>query len=98
MGIGYASLLMAQLRGPALVAAVIILGLVGLVLLILMFQFGWLYIQAAVSGAHVSFVNLIAMRLRRVNATMIVTGRIAAVKAGLSISTAQLPKSWPIPS
>ena len=90
MGIGHAPLILAALPAPVLVAAVIILGLLGLVLLILMFQFGWLYIQAAVSGAHVSFVNLIAMRLRRVNETMIVTGRIAAVKAGLDISTAQL--------
>jgi len=76
-------------QGVALVGLLIV-GLICLVMMIFIFQFGWLYIQAAVSGAHVGFLNLVAMRFRRVNANVIVTGRIAAVKAGLPVSTDQL--------
>ena len=75
---------------PLAAIAVILLGLVCFVLLIFIFKYGWLYIQAAVSGAHVKLLTLIAMRLRKVNPTAIVTARITAVKAGLNISTAQL--------
>jgi len=71
----------------------VLLGLAALgafVLLVLLLKFGWLYIQAAVSGAQVNFRSLIAMRLRRVDPRQIVYSRIRAVKAGLDISTDQL--------
>ena len=71
-------------------ALAILCGIVGLIFVIFLFQFGWLYIQAAVSGAHVAFLNLVAMKFRRVNASVIVTARIAAVKAGLNLGTEQL--------
>jgi uncharacterized protein YqfA (UPF0365 family) len=67
-----------------------ILGLACFVFVILLFKYGWLYIRAAVSGAHVSFMNLVAMRLRNVDPGAIVTARIAAVKAGMRVSTEQL--------
>ena len=75
---------------PAQLLLVILLGIVCFVLFIMLFKYGWLYIRAAVSGAHVNFLTLIAMRLRRVDPGTIVTARIAAVKAGLNISTEQL--------
>jgi uncharacterized protein YqfA (UPF0365 family) len=45
-----------------------------------------LWIAAWASGAYVGLFTLIAMRLRRVPPTTIVTARISAVKAGLEIS------------
>lgn len=75
---------------PGQLLLAILLIVVGLVLFIMLMKYGWLYIRAAVSGAHVNFLTLIAMRLRRVDPGTIVTARIAAVKAGLNISTEQL--------
>jgi uncharacterized protein YqfA (UPF0365 family) len=45
-----------------------------------------LWIAAWSSGAYVGLVTLIGMRLRRVPPSTVVTARISAVKAGLSIS------------
>jgi uncharacterized protein YqfA (UPF0365 family) len=45
-----------------------------------------LWIAAWASGAYVGLFTLIAMRLRRVPPTTIVTARISAVKAGIEIS------------
>jgi uncharacterized protein YqfA (UPF0365 family) len=50
-----------------------------------LFQFIGLYIRALVSGAHVGFVDLIGMKLRKVNAALIVNSRIQATRAGLNI-------------
>ena len=76
--------------GTPEILLLVLLGLACFILLIFLFQYGWIYIRAAVSGAHVKFVTLIAMRLRRVDASAIVQARISAVKAGLTISTDQL--------
>jgi uncharacterized protein YqfA (UPF0365 family) len=45
-----------------------------------------LWVAAWASGAYVGLFTLIAMRLRRVPPTTIVTARISAVKAGIEIS------------
>jgi len=49
-----------------------------------------LWFQALLSGARVGFLEIIGMRFRKVQPTVIVLSRIRAVKAGLSISTNQL--------
>ncbi len=49
-----------------------------------------LWLQAMLSGAHVGFFELIGMRFRKVNSSVIVLSRIQAVKAGIPVSTAQL--------
>lgn len=49
-----------------------------------------LWIAAWSSGAYVGLVTLIGMRLRRVPPGTVVTARISAVKAGLSISIDEL--------
>jgi len=49
-----------------------------------------LFIQALLSGAFVGIFSLIGMRLRGVTPKIIVHSRIAAVKAGLPLSTNQL--------
>ncbi len=68
--------------------------LIGLLVLIIMiavmFQFLGLYIRAFFSGAHVSFRELIGMRLRKVDATTIVISRIQAMRAGLAASQAEM--------
>jgi uncharacterized protein YqfA (UPF0365 family) len=86
-----AALILAQQQTKGFVVFLVaLLGLACFIFAILLFKYGWLYIRAAVSGAHVSFLNLIAMRLRNVDPGAIVTARIAAVKAGLKVSTEQL--------
>jgi len=76
----------AGVAGLLTVVAIVII----LVFLVLLMQFGLLYIQALSSGAHVSFYNLIGMKLRRINAGVIVAARITAVKAGLDVETGPL--------
>jgi uncharacterized protein YqfA (UPF0365 family) len=60
------------------------------VLLIVMAQFIGLYIRALVSGAHVGFIELFGMRLRKVNASAIVNARIQAMRAGIPVSTSEM--------
>ena len=69
----------------------IILGIVfGIIFLGLLFMYGSLWIQAYMSGARVSFFDLIGMSLRKVNARTITVSRITAAKAAIELSTAQL--------
>ena len=72
---------------------VIIIGiavLIGIIALFLVGQFLSLYIQALFSNARVKMIDLIGMRLRKVDIKTVIFSRIRAVKAGLNISTAQL--------
>ncbi len=73
-----------------IVAAIVVLGLIGFVLLLFIGRFLGLWMQAQFSGAKVSLFELIGMWFRKVNPRVIVLSRIQAVKAGLSISTNQL--------
>ena len=61
----------------------VISGLVALVLLLVIAQFFRLWLQAYMSNAEVGMFDLIGMRLRKVDATMIVYARIQLVKAGI---------------
>jgi uncharacterized protein YqfA (UPF0365 family) len=61
-----------------------------LVIFAVLFQFLGLYVRALVSGARVSLLELIGMRLRKVNATVIVNSRIQAIRAGLNISQPEM--------
>lgn len=58
--------------------------------MLFIFKYGWIYIQALASGAPVPLIQLIGMTLRRVNAKIIVDGRIMAKKAGIDIDTPTL--------
>jgi uncharacterized protein YqfA (UPF0365 family) len=60
--------------------------LVALVVIILVLNFGMIYIRALFSGAKVTFTELIALRLRSVPVGMVVDGRITAVKSGLPLT------------
>jgi uncharacterized protein YqfA (UPF0365 family) len=68
------------------VVIVVFLVLLGVVVFFVGMNFLGVWIQAMSAGVHVSFIRLVAMRLRRVSARVIVESRITAVKAGLEIS------------
>ncbi len=53
-----------------------------------------LWIQALVSGARVGLLNIIFMRFRKVPPKLVVESKIAAVKAGLDISTDSLESHY----
>ncbi len=72
-------------------------GVLGLLLLVIVVAAAVLYlvplnlfIAAWASGARVSLMTLVAMRLRRVPPGTVITARISAVKAGLEISVNDL--------
>ncbi len=75
---------------PVLIGFLIVVALVLLVLIAVMAQFFGLYVRAWVSGAHVSFLDLIGMRLRKVPAVVIVNSRIQAMRAGLDVSQPEM--------
>jgi len=66
---------------------VIVIAILGVVLYLVPIP---LWIAAWASGAYVGLFTLIAMRLRRVPPTTIVTARISAVKAGIELSVNDL--------
>lgn len=75
---------------PMYVVGAIIAGLIFLVFFVIILSFFQLWLQALMSGAGVSFANLLGMRLRKVNATVIVYSRINAVKAGINLTVDDL--------
>ncbi|MGR3294437.1 MAG: flotillin-like protein FloA [Candidatus Scalindua sp.] len=73
-----------------LTIGIVIGAIFSILFLLLIFKYGWLYIQALASGANVALLQLVGMTLRRVNARVIVDSRIMAMKAGLDYDTQQL--------
>jgi uncharacterized protein YqfA (UPF0365 family) len=72
---------------------VLLLGVAGLVLLgflVVALSFGMIYIRALFSGARVTFTELIALKLRRIPAGLVVDSRIAAVRSGVRLSIDEL--------
>ncbi|NQU10671.1 flotillin-like protein FloA [bacterium] len=70
-----------------LLAIGIIAVIVALILLFVIISFISVWIQARMSGAPVSFITLLSMKLRRVPISLIVQSRITSVKAGLPLGT-----------
>src|SRR6187549_3904589 len=68
--------------------------LFALVMLMVVGQFINLYIQALLSNAHVGLLELVGMRLRKVDIRTIVLSRIRAVKAGIDIPTSALEQHF----
>src|SRR5579864_6392119 len=64
-----------------------ILLLVGIFFLVIFFSFLRLWIQCFLTGAKISIWDLIGMKLRNVDYSMIVRQKIALVQAGVKIST-----------
>lgn len=57
-----------------------------LVLVVILINFGMIYIRAYFSGAKVTVTELIALRLRRIPVGLMVDSRITAVRSGLPLS------------
>jgi len=76
------------------IIAISVGGFIVLMMLLFLFQFVGLYLQAWVSGAKVRFVDLVMMRFRKVKARAIVENRITAKKAGLDIPTDMLESHY----
>ncbi len=69
---------------------IIVIVIVALFLLIGLFIVGGfinLYIQALLSNAHVGLLEIIGMRLRKVDVRTVIYSRIRAVKAGMDVPT-----------
>ena len=75
-----------------IVAAIAIL--IFLVFLFIFFSFIRLWIQALLTRAEISIFNLIGMKLRNVDYTMIVRQKIALVQAGVKITTEELESHY----
>lgn len=65
-------------------------GIILLIVAAIFFSYIKLWLKALLSNAGVSFLNLVAMRLRNVDPHNIVDSRIMAVKSGLRVSTNEL--------
>jgi uncharacterized protein YqfA (UPF0365 family) len=77
--------------------SIVLLIIAAVVLLVVMFvvgQFINLYIQALFSNARVSLIELVGMRLRKVDLRTIVLSRIRVAKAGLDIPTGKLESHY----
>jgi uncharacterized protein YqfA (UPF0365 family) len=66
---------------------VILAGLFALIVVAFLFNFLNLYVQALTSNAHVGLIDMIGMKLRKVDIRCVVLSRIRAVKAGIDIPT-----------
>src|SRR5262245_5208438 len=67
-----------------------ILLLVGIFFLVIFFSFLRLWIQCFLTGAKISILDLIGMKLRNVDYAMIVRQKIALVQAGVRVATQDL--------
>ncbi len=68
----------------------VVIGIVALAILFAVGSVFGLWFQALTSSAPVGLLDLFMMRFRKVNATVIVTARITAKKAGIDIPTDKL--------
>jgi uncharacterized protein YqfA (UPF0365 family) len=73
---------------------VAIIAVVVAVFLLLFLPLFGLWIQAFSAGAGVGIIELIGMRLRKVNPQVIVLARIQAVRAGLDLTTSNLESHY----
>lgn len=82
--------LLAQLEGKGMILLYGLLAVAAFIFLLLVLNFGSVWVRAYASGASVTFGQLIGLWLRRVPIGMIVDIRITAVKSGLDVSIDQL--------
>jgi uncharacterized protein YqfA (UPF0365 family) len=79
-----------QTFNPLAVGVMICFLIILLVVFAILFQFLGLYVRATVSGVQISMLELIGMRLRKVNAIEIVNARIMTRREGLGVTTAEM--------
>ena len=71
--------------GGIAIAIAIVACIIGFFLFAVLSSYVFLWFQAWVSGAPVNFIDIVLMRFRKVNPSVIVQSRIAAKKAGLEM-------------
>lgn len=87
--LSYVFFLQANSQKSESIIPIIVMGVIAIavfVILIVLFKFGSLWIQAASSGAKISMFSLVGMWFRRVNAEVIITSLIMAKKADLKVT------------
>ena len=75
------------MNNPALIVILVIAALFVVIVMFVIGNFISLYVQALLSNAHVALLDIIGMRLRKVDIRTIVVSRIRAIKAGMDIPT-----------
>lgn len=75
------------LNSPLVVIGAVVLVLVILFTMMVVINFGLLWLQAVTSGAKISWFDMIGMWFRKVNHYTIVNSRIMAKKAGIELSS-----------
>jgi len=80
--------MLAQATGPSLWTMILggVVFIVALIGIIVLLNFGMIWVRALTAGAKVKFSELIALRLRSVPVGMIVDSRITAIKSGLNVT------------
>lgn len=73
------------LQGILMTALLAVVAFVGLVCLIVLWNFGSLWLQAKMSGADISMSSLVGMYFRQVRSQVVVNAKIMAAQAGLDI-------------
>src|SRR5438552_9187640 len=64
--------------------------LVGLIVLLIFFNFFQLWIQSFLTGAKIGIVDMVRMKLCKVDYSMIVRQKIALVQAGVKVATQEM--------
>jgi uncharacterized protein YqfA (UPF0365 family) len=72
-----------------LVAAFLFL-ILGIIIIVIFFSFIRLWVQSLLTGAKISILDLVGMKLRNVDYGMIVRQKIAIVQAGIKVNTEDL--------
>jgi uncharacterized protein YqfA (UPF0365 family) len=78
---------------PHYIALFIVAGIaaiIGIVVLVVLFSFFNLWIQCFLTRSGIGFIDLIGMKLRKVDYQMIVRQKIALTKANVKVTTAEL--------
>src|SRR5437763_3478746 len=82
-------------KGPGttqiiMLGAAVILVILGLIGLVIFFSFLRLWVQCLLTGAQISILDLVGMKLRHVDYAMIVRQKIALVQANVKVATRDL--------
>jgi uncharacterized protein YqfA (UPF0365 family) len=75
-------------NGPLVIGGIGII--VGLIFLLIFFNFVQLWIQCLLTGARIGILDMIRMKLCKVDYAMIVRQKIALVQAGVKVSTQEM--------
>ncbi len=78
--------------GLLIVAGVLLM--IGIFMLVVFFSFIRLWIQSLLTGAKISIIDMVGMKLRNVDYGMIVRQKIALVQAGVKLTTEDLESHY----